>query len=67
MTAEALANAAGVSKVTVSDFEVGKRTPLPRTLLTIKRSLEAAGVVFIDEDGDGAGVRLRKKKHRRSD
>lgn len=31
--------------------------------LAIRRALEAAGVQFIDEDGDGGlGVRLRKRK-----
>lgn len=28
--------------------------------LAIRRALEAAGVVFIEENGEGAGVRLRK-------
>jgi hypothetical protein len=28
--------------------------------LAIRRALETGGVVFIDENGDGAGVRLRK-------
>jgi hypothetical protein len=29
--------------------------------LAVRRALEAAGVVFIDENGDGPGVRLRKR------
>jgi hypothetical protein len=29
--------------------------------LAIRRALEAAGVEFIDEDGGGPGVRLRKR------
>jgi hypothetical protein len=28
--------------------------------LAVRRALEAAGVEFIDENGGGAGVRLRK-------
>jgi hypothetical protein len=28
--------------------------------LTVRRTLEAAGVEFIDENGGGPGVRLRK-------
>jgi hypothetical protein len=28
--------------------------------IAIRRALEAAGVEFIDENGGGAGVRLRK-------
>jgi hypothetical protein len=30
--------------------------------LSIRRALEAAGVEFIDEDGGGPGVRLRKRQ-----
>jgi hypothetical protein len=29
--------------------------------LAVRRALKAAGVVFIDENGDGPGVRLRKR------
>ena len=60
MTAEALAVAAGVSKVTLSDFEIGKRSPHPRTLAAIRSALEWAGVIFVEENGEGPGVRLRK-------
>jgi hypothetical protein len=30
--------------------------------LAVRRALEAAGVEFIDENGGGVGVRLRKGK-----
>jgi hypothetical protein len=30
--------------------------------LSVRRALEAAGVEFIDEDGGGPGVRLRKRQ-----
>ena len=60
LTAETLAERAKVSKVTLSDFEIGKRSPHPRTLEAIKTALELAGVEFIAENGSGAGVRLRK-------
>lgn len=62
MTAEALAAAASVSKVTLSDFEIGKRSPHPRTIAAIRAALESAGVEFIAENGGGAGVRLKKGK-----
>jgi transcriptional regulator with XRE-family HTH domain len=58
MTAEALAAAAKISKVTLSDFEIGKRAPHPRTLAAIRAALEAAGVEFTN--GGQPGVRLRK-------
>jgi hypothetical protein len=33
--------------------------------LAIRRALEAAGVEFIDENGGGPGVRLRKSHQKR--
>ncbi|HUO55618.1 MAG TPA: helix-turn-helix transcriptional regulator [Rhodoblastus sp.] len=60
LTAEALAERARVSKVTLSDFEKGKRSPHPRTVAAIRSVLENAGMEFLDDDG-GAGVRLKRK------
>lgn len=57
---EKLAEAAGVSRPTVKDFERGARTPHPNNLQAIRAALETAGVEFIAENGGGAGVRLRK-------
>ena len=34
--------------------------------LAVRRALESAGVEFIDENGGGAGVRLRKPHKKRS-
>jgi proteasome assembly chaperone (PAC2) family protein len=33
--------------------------------LAVRRALEAAGVVFIDENGGGPGVRLRQRSKKR--
>lgn len=55
-----LASASGVSRPTIADFEAGKRTPYARTIDELRRSLERAGVEFIDENGGGAGVRLKR-------
>jgi ribosome-binding protein aMBF1 (putative translation factor) len=33
--------------------------------LTIRRALEAAGIEFIDENGGGPGVRLKKPPHKK--
>jgi len=52
-----LAAAAGVSSNTVSRLERGE-TLKPYTVEAIRRVLEAAGVVFIEENGGGPGVRL---------
>lgn len=55
-----LAEAAKVAKATIANFESGKRSPYGRTLDDIREALEAAGVVFIPENGGGAGVRMAK-------
>ncbi|TNC06546.1 transcriptional regulator [Methylobacterium terricola] len=60
-TQDRLAEAAGVAKKTLADFEGGKRTPYDRTLADIRRSLEAAGIEFIPENGGGAGIRFRNR------
>ncbi|WP_205944926.1 helix-turn-helix transcriptional regulator [Pelagibius litoralis] len=55
-----LAEAAGVSKQTLVDFERGARTPHRNHIVAIRTALETAGVVFIDPNGGGPGVRLRE-------
>ena len=45
---------------TITDFERGARRPCDRTLSDIRDALGKAGIVFIDEDGGGPGVRLKK-------
>jgi transcriptional regulator with XRE-family HTH domain len=55
-----LAEAANVSRMTVVEFEGGRRVPHPNNLSAVRAALEAAGVEFIDENGGGPGVRLRK-------
>ncbi|MGC8537035.1 MAG: helix-turn-helix domain-containing protein [Rhizomicrobium sp.] len=56
-----LAEAAGVSRATVLDFERGARTPHRNNLDAMRRAMEAAGIEFIDENGGGAGVRFRHR------
>lgn len=55
-----LAEAAGVHRNTISNFETGKFGGSDQALDAIRSALEAAGVEFIPENGGGAGVRLRK-------
>lgn len=57
---EAAAQAAGVGVQTLIAFESGKRQPYARTLDAMRSALEAAGVVFLQENGNGPGVALRK-------
>lgn len=55
-----LAEKAQVGIVTVRQLEAGVHQPRRATLEVIKRGSEAAGIEFIDENGGGPGVRLRK-------
>jgi DNA-binding XRE family transcriptional regulator len=55
-----LAQRAGVALQTLRNFENEESKPTHETWLKIKRALEKAGVQFIDEDGGGAGVRLKR-------
>jgi hypothetical protein len=62
LTQNDLGGLAHVAKKTTPDFELEVRTPYPRTLGALRAALEAAGVEFIDENGGGAGVRLRRER-----
>ena len=53
-----LAETACVGRNTVVDFERDRRLPRHNNLLAIQRALEAAGIVFIERNGGGPGVRL---------
>ena len=55
-----LAQRSGVPKRTLVRFELGEGGTRPRALAAIRAALEAAGVEFIQENGGGAGVRLRR-------
>jgi transcriptional regulator with XRE-family HTH domain len=61
-----LARQARVGIVTVHQLEAGLSEPRHATLDVIRRAFEAAGVEFIDENGGGPGVRLRKRTPKRS-
>lgn len=55
-----LAREAAVGIVTVRQIESGLSAPRRATLDVVRRALERGGVIFIDANGDGPGVRLRK-------
>ena len=59
-----MAAAAKVSIDTVVRFERGDEL-MNRTVEAIQRALEAEGIEFIDENGGGAGVRVRKRQSRK--
>lgn len=50
--------------MTVTRFENGHSSGASETLAAIRTALEKAGVIFVDENGQGAGVRLKKRRAR---
>lgn len=59
-----LAERSGVSLPTVKRIEAkaGAVSAYGSTLTAIRTALEQAGVIFIDQNGEGPGVRLRKDR-----
>jgi len=57
---QALADRARVAIMTVHQLEKDGAQPRRSTLYVVRRAFEDAGVEFIDENGAGPGVRLRK-------
>ena len=55
-----LAGHIGVSTTTVWVFESGKPRPSVLNLDLVRIALESAGVIFVEENGEGPGVRLMK-------
>ena len=60
ITQTELAVLAGLGLSTVVDFEKKRRKVLPESVESIRRALVRAGIEFIEENGGGPGVRLRK-------
>jgi transcriptional regulator with XRE-family HTH domain len=56
-----LAKAASISEMSVKNVERGDTDPRYSTLRSIMEALAEAGVVFLPENGSGAGVRLFKE------
>ncbi len=61
-SAQELAKESAVSIRTIQRAEMTDRSTslTAANEMAIRRALEAAGVEFIDENGGGAGVRIRK-------
>ncbi|RCS25945.1 transcriptional regulator [Phyllobacterium salinisoli] len=54
-----LAKAADVGANTVNRFETGQDARVS-SVQKMRQAMEAAGVIFVEENGEGPGVRLRK-------
>jgi len=65
-TVRDLAEAAGLHRNTITNIEVGRYAGDQKTLEIIEAVLRRAGVEFIDENGGGAGVRMKKSFKKRS-
>jgi hypothetical protein len=63
-SAEALAEASSIGVTTIRRAELTDSETAMTTAndLAVRRALETAGVEFIDENGGGPGVRLRKRQ-----
>ena len=63
-SAQKLADESGVSWKTIQRMEASEGVPsaTARNIEKIQKTLEAAGIIFIDEDDEGPGVRLRKQQ-----
>src|SRR6516162_11354681 len=67
-TAEDLSRQSAVSLRTIRRAELAQRETsmtMPNDL-AVRRALETAGVEFIDENGGGLGVRLRKRQGKKA-
>ena len=64
-TVRELAEATGLHRNTITNIEVGRYTGEQKSLERIELVLKKAGVQFIDENGGGPGVRLRKQQRKK--
>ena len=59
-TVRDLADASGLHRNTITNLEVGRYAGDAQTLEILEEILRKAGVEFIEENGGGPGVRLKK-------
>jgi hypothetical protein len=56
----------GIATIRRAELAIEETSMTVANDLAVRRALEAAGVEFIDENGGGPGVRLRKSGERKS-
>lgn len=65
LTQDDIARSTGLSVQTIKRMEsIGTGRSSADNIMAVQRALEAAGVIFIPENGGGAGVRLAKPRSR---
>jgi transcriptional regulator with XRE-family HTH domain len=64
-TVRDLADSTKLHRNTITNIETGRYAGDAATLDTIETVLRKAGVEFIDENGGGPGVRLRKRQQKK--
>jgi len=65
MTQSELARLAGLGLSTIVDFEKQRRLVSTEAVTAILDALRLAGVEFIEENGGGPGVRMRRRDKKR--
>jgi transcriptional regulator with XRE-family HTH domain len=65
-TVRDLAEATGLHRNTITNIEVGRYAGDPKSLEKIEAVLRKAGIEFINENGGGPGVRLRKRQGKKA-
>ena len=66
LTQGELADAATLGLSTIVDFEKQRRQVSVVAIRAIRHPLAARGIEFIDENGGGPGVRLRKRHQKKN-
>lgn len=59
-------SAVGVATIRRAELAEGETSMTAANDLAVRRALEAGGVEFIEENGGGPGVRLRKRQQEKS-
>ena len=50
----------GVPRTIITEYEKGGRTLLRQDVTALQLAFEEAGIVFLPDDGNGPGLRLRR-------
>jgi transcriptional regulator with XRE-family HTH domain len=65
-TVRELAEASGLHRNTITNLEIGRYAGNPATIAMLERVFREAGIEFIEENGGGPGLRLKKRPKKKS-